>query len=40
MSGATDEEKPEHESLIRELLRERFQREVSQLQLRYITAQY
>jgi hypothetical protein len=31
MAGTTDEEKHEHEDLIRVLLRERFQREVSQI---------
>lgn len=40
MLGATNEEKLEHERLIRELLRERFQREVRQLQLHPITAQH
>ena len=40
MVANTNEEKLEHEDLIRVLLRERFQREVSQLQLHATTAQY
>lgn len=38
MLEATNEGKLQHEDIIRVLLRERFQREVSQLQLRSITS--
>jgi hypothetical protein len=40
MPEASSEEKFEHEGLIHDLLRERFQREVSQLQFHFTTTHH